>query len=77
MVNKDYYYMMKSVRSNSNNDVNRAAATKGGRHPAFGRVRSRAPSAVIQQKPFSKLDVRAALRVGTWNVRTLLEPGAC
>ena len=67
--------MMKSARSNSANDVNGAAANKS-RRPASGRERSRAPSVVTQRKPFSKLDVRAALKIGTWNVRTLLEPGA-
>ena len=33
-------------------------------------------SVIKQRKPFSKLDVRAALKISTRNVRTLLEPGA-
>jgi len=58
--------MMKCARSNSANDK--------GRCPASSRGRFRAPSVVTQRKPFSKLNVRAALKIGTCNVRTVLEP---
>ena len=66
---------MKPAQTHRHNDVNWAAVTKGSR-PASGRGRTRAPSVVIQRKPVSKLDVRATTRIGTWNVRSLLEPGA-
>ena len=63
-----------SQQTSNANDVNGTTRSRAG--PASGRGGSRAPSVVIQRKPYSALDMRAALRIGTLNVRTLCETGA-
>ena len=73
------------MRQNQNtvttNDVNGSQSSRVG--PASGRVRSKADSVVIRRNPYNpsnhhakRFPSKKLFRVGTWNIRTLLETGA-
>ena len=65
--------MTSPTRNNANN-VNDAPGHQLG-SVAFGRRGSKASSVVNQQKPCNSEKGKTPLRIGTWNVRTMLRPG--
>jgi exonuclease III len=71
--------MMAQDKNKSINDVNDSIQSMTSERVAFGRGGSKAPSVVIKRNPCTEKEnihkEDEKIRIGTWNVRTMLRPG--